>query len=429
MTFNYPMFAVIGWVALAIGSALLERERTRRRAAAGLLCLGLGLAAWRASSTGAASPFSSPDRFGEGFLVVNGGLLLLGLGLVLWAAAANRPGGGLLARIAIILGAIFVMRLCAGLLLAAGLPQVVGSAAALGVTGAGLTALGRTVASSGPARALGRRLCSNPLPAVPPANRSALVTVGLAGAAATAVGPHVAMVFLGLIVVAWSAFLLFRPPGRRPAPVTPVLTLSLVPTYWLLATIAGPEGLSLSAFPLLPISPAAEHLIAPALLLAGWSLAGLWPLHRQVPGALVGLFGALLLIRIAMPLAPEGLEHWRPLAFPLLIAGMWHAGAHARWTLLAVGAGFLGIAGLTPLGVSGAAWLFGSALTLELCSIATLPGGVLRMVQVPAWTSALWGGLLVLEGGLRAEVVYTVFAAMGVALLVAPGRSQTTVAR
>ena len=173
------------------------------------------------------------------------------------------------------------------------------AAVALGLAGAVLLALGRTIAASRPSS---RARLAALLGAAPAglagesAGRGDCAAAILAGAAATALGPHVAVVFLGVIVAAWSAYFLFHPRGGRPAPVTPALTLLLAPAYWLLATIAGPEGLSIAALPLVPLSPAAESLVAPALLLVGWSVAGLWPLHRQVPGALVAPLGALLLV-------------------------------------------------------------------------------------------------------------------------------------
>jgi hypothetical protein len=135
-----------------------------------------------------------------------------------------------------------------------------------------------------------------------------------------------------------------------------------------------------------------------------------------------------VLVRIALPLAFDGLEYWRPLAAPVLIVGIWHAAVLARWPLLAVGAGFLGVAGLTPVGVAGAGWLFGSALVLELTSMASLPVATVRLARMAAWVSAVWGGLLVLEGGLRGEVVYTALGAAGLALLIASRRPQTITA-
>jgi hypothetical protein len=420
MTSNYPVIAALGWLALALGASLLGDGR-ERLAAAGLLTLGLGLAAWRAGSADPAAPLAPPDRLGEGFLVVNGGLLLLGLGLVLWAAASGCSGlrHGV-AMLATALGVIVVARLSARLLMAGGLLRAVSAGVALGAAGAILLALGRTIAASGPARALGSRLFSEPLRPAPPANRRTrgLAAAILAGASATALGPHVATVFLGVIVAVWSAYFLFHPRGSRPAPVTPSLTLLLAPVYWLLSTIAGPEGLSVAALSVVPLSPAAESLVVPVLLLVGWSVAGLWPLHRQVPGALVGPLGALVLVRIALPLAADGLEYWQPLVVPVLVAGIWHAAAVARWPLLATGAGLLGVAGLTPEGLTGAGWLLNSGLVLELCSVLGLPVGVVRLARVAAWIAGAWGGLLVLQGGLRGEVVYTALGAAGLALLV-----------
>jgi hypothetical protein len=242
-----------------------------------------------------------------------------------------------------------------------------------------------------------------------------------ASTAATALGPHVAVVFLGVIMTAWSGFFLFGPGvGTRMGrvPLAPLLSLLLLPGYWLLATVAGPEGLSIAALPLVPLSPAAESLIAPALLLAGWSAAGLWPLHRQLPGAFTGPAGALLLSRIALPLAAGALEHWRPVVVPLVILGMWHAAARARWPLLAVGGALLGIAGVTPSGATGAGWLIGSALILELSRMRSFSEGVARLARVVGWISGAWGGLLVLEGGLHGEVVYTT---LGTVVGFAPG--------
>ncbi len=428
MSSNYQVIAPLGWLALALAAALLAGERERRIGAAGLLSLGLGLAAWRVTSGDSAAPLRSPDQLGAEFLVVNGGLLVLGLGLILWAAFAGASARRLPAMLATALGATLLIRHSAGLLLAGGLLRVGIAAVALGLTGTTIRRLGRAIAAT-PARALGRRLFSEPLR--PAANRLPRGWAAgiLAGAAATALGPHAAVVFLGVILVAWSAYFLFHPRDNRPAPVTGLSTLLLGPAYWLLATVAGPEGLGVASLPLVPLSPAAQSLVAPALLLVGWSLVGLWPMHRQVPGALIGSLGALLLVRIAYPLALDGLEYWRPVAVPVLVAGIWHAAAFARWPLVAAGAGFLGVAGLTPGGAAGAGWLLGAALILELGSMASAPAGVIRLSRLAGWLSAAWGGLLVLEGGLRGEVVYTALGAAGLALIVASKGPQAITAR
>jgi hypothetical protein len=236
-------------------------------------------------------------------------------------------------------------------------------------------------------------------------------------------------VLIGVLVAVWSAYVMFHQPGRRPVPIAPLLASLLVPAYWLIATIAGPEGLGIAELPLVPLSPAAEWLVAAALLLVGWAASGLWPLHAQLPGALTGPVGALLLVRIALPLAPAGLEYWRPLAVPVLLIGVWHAAALTRWPLAAAGAALLGVVSLTPGGALGAGYLLGSGLALELSSVASLREGPRRVVHAAAWISVVWGGLLVLEAGLRTEVVYTAFGALGLAVLAVGARRQAVAVR
>jgi hypothetical protein len=431
MTSGYPWILSVGWLALAFGSGLLDAVRERRLAAGGLACLGLGLAAWRTTSADPGGALASPAQLGAGFLVVNGSLLLLGLALVVWAVGLGGLGRRrAVAILATALGVILIARLSAEPLLAAGLVRAAVSALALGLAGTALLVVGRSVAATGPGSALGQRLFSVPLrPVLPQTRRAWWLGAVLAGStAATALGPHVAVVFSGVMVTAWSGYFLFHIRISRPVPVAPLLSLLLLPAYWLLATVAGPVGLSIAALPLVPLSPAAEALIAPALLLVGWSVAGLWPLHRQVPGAFTGVAGALLLGRIALPLAAGGLEYWRPLMVPLLLLGMWHAAARARWPLLAIGGGLLGIAGLAPAGTRGAGWLIGSALVLELSSMASLPEGVRRVARLAGWVSGAWGGLLVLEGGLRGEVVYTTLGTVVLALLIVSRPRQAMIA-
>jgi hypothetical protein len=418
----HPTIASLGWLSLAFGSALLGEERLRRIAAGGMVSLGLGLAAWRVSSP--ERSLATPDGLGEGFLVVNGGLLVLGLALPAWAALRQGFGrGGLPAAPAIALGVALVGWVCAGFVSAGGV-RIVASAGALGLAGAVLIRGSRALASTSPAEELGSWIFKEPLrPRHGPGGWDRWLAAGVAaGAVAAALGSHLELVFLGTIVAAWCAHLLFHSRGTRPAPLAPALTLLLVPTHWLLRTIAGPVGTGIGALPSVPLSPAAESLVAPALLLVAWGVAGLWPFHRQVPGALLAPVGALLLLRVGQPLVPGGLEQWRPLAVPLLVAGIWHAAARGRWPLLAAGAGLLGILVLSAAGAVGAAWLFGAGLLLEMSALRPpSDGGVTRAIPLLAWVAAAWGGLLVLEGGLRSEVVYSAFGAGGLALIIAGG--------
>jgi hypothetical protein len=236
----------------------------------------------------------------------------------------------------------------------------------------------------------------------------------LVGALAAAVGPHVALVFAGVILGVWSGRLQGRLAGRPTVPVAPLLALLLLPAWWLMATIAGPEGLRVVVLGSLPFSPAAERLLAPLMLAAGWATAGLWPLHRQLPGVLVAPLGALLLARIAVPAVPGGLEDWRPLAMPVVVAGIWHAAVSGRRSSLAVGLAWVGLLAATREGFLGAGLLLAGALVMEL--LAGTAGDLPRPAAVARLLSLLamgWGVLLAGEAGLQAEVVYTMLAVAG----------------
>jgi hypothetical protein len=318
----------------------------------------------------------------------------------------------------VLLGAGLVASRYAEHLLLAGPIRAGGVAVALGLAGAGVVVIGRAVGTTKPARALKQRVFGPPLrPAL--ATDAWIATAAVAVAiGAAAIGPHVAVVFLGVVVAAWSGYLTFHPAAARPAPLVPALAFVLVPAYWLLATIAGPIGLRTGELASVPMSPMAESLIAAVLLLVAWGVAALWPLHRQLPGAIGGSAGALLLVRVGFPLVPAGLDQWRPLVVPVLIFGMWHAAAHGRWPLLAVGGALLGLVAPPGAGIPGAWWLLGTALVVEVAGLRSLGPQVTPALRTISWVSAAWGGLLVVEGSLRGEVAYTALGVAGIAMLI-----------
>lgn len=241
------------------------------------------------------------------------------------------------------------------------------------------------------------------------------------GTGVVAFGPHLAVVFAGAMLTAWSAWVLERGSGLAGRlPLAPALTLLLVPLYWLLDTIAGPESLAIRALPQIPMSPAAERLAAPGLLVVSWALSGLWPFHRQLPGALTAPACGLLLYRVGLEVMPDGLAHWRPAAFPVLVVGIWHAALGGRPELLAVGGGLLGLASLNDDGIAGAAWLLAAGVGLEVLRRTRVDSKAARVIVA---VLAAWGGFEAATGGLRAEVVYTVLAAAGVAVALKSGPS------
>ncbi len=199
-------------------------------------------------------------------------------------------------------------------------------------------------------------------------------------------------------------------------PVLPLVTLTLIPAYWLLHTVAEPLGLGVATLDQVPLSPAAARLLALPFALVTWAWMGLWPLHGAVRPVLLAPVGAALWIRVAAPAVGEGLLHWQPLVVAVAVAGLWHAAADGRLASVLVALGFAALASLRPQAVAAAGLLFGAALTLKL---PRPPGGpslvafdVLRRLGFA--TSAI-GALLAFMAGLRAEVVLTVLAAAGLA--------------
>jgi hypothetical protein len=414
-----------GMACLALAAALLTGERERRLAAAGLLVLGLALAAWRAGSA-PGSGLTPPAVLGRGFLVGNAALLLVGSALICLAvvrapAATLRTAARLLAAAGIILiGPVIVG------FIGPGEPvRALVAATGLGVMGVAVAVGARAIVASRPGRIVARRLAPPPLRAVirPDSGARRALVVLVAAVATTAMAPHVLAVFVAVVLATWAGYLAFHRPGTRPVPVAPVLTLLLVPAYWLLATIAGPLGLRLEALPQIPLSPAAELLVEPALLLAALAAAGLWPLQRQLPGPLTAPAGGLLLARIAQPLGPTGLEYWQPLTAPALLLGLWNAAAYGRWPLLLAGGGVLGIAAGTRDGVLASIGLLATALVLELCSVAPAARRARKLIEAAAWPVATLAGVPTLEAALRGQVVYTALGTVGLALIVAAGRA------
>jgi hypothetical protein len=352
-------------------------------------------------------------------------LLLVGLGLVCGALLRSlrqpsRVWAGLIAALGIVLlGPVLISFLRAGGL------RALASAVGLALVGSALTVGVRAIVSSGPARVIARRLAPAPLTPVflPWRGARPIIPVIVACLIASLAGSHVVAVFGGVVVACWGGWLAFHPPGARPLPAAPTLTLLLLPACWLLATVAGPVGLRIAQVPQIPLSPAAELLLTPALLLAGWATAGLWPLQRQLPGALLAPAGAFLLARVAHPLLADGLEYWRPLAVPLLILGLWNAAAWSRWPLVLAGASVLALAGGSPVAITPWAVLLAAGLALELLGVAQLSPRAATPARGGLWMLVTWSGVGVLEALLRGEVVYTAVGVVVLALIVAAGRA------
>lgn len=385
-----------GFLLLLVGAALVGAPRARVMAGSAAVAVGLALAALRAG------PQSATASLPPGFVAVDVALLVAGLVL---AGAASIPAfrtaraSGQLAGLALLAG-VGVILIAASPLLASAPPAAAG------------TSLVIAVAIGGAAAALGRWVR---LPADPPGStyRPAGALAGVAvGTALAGLGPHVALVFIGVLLAAWSGYGLQRMGNGPRFPISPAIALLLAPAHWLLTTIAGPEGLRTATLSMLPLSPAAERLLAPVLLLVGWSLAGLWPLHRQGKGVLLAAAGMLLLVRVAFPAVPDGLDHWRALAMPVVVLGLWHAALSGRWSAIPVALGWVALLGGGAGAVPIAALLLAIGLVLQFLTGANLPARWTEPVGVAAALALGGGGLLAVEKGLGGEVVYTVLAAL-----------------
>ena len=390
-----------GWLGLVGGVVLVPTIRMRRLAAGGLAALALALGALRVGDRG-----SLPGDFAA----VELALVLLGA-LVLAAAVLPAVRGGWR-------GAVAALLLAAGFLLLMGNLRAVGSVAPLAGT---LAALAVVAGVAGLAWQ-GARLVLRRWPA-PGAGTAPRIGPRWAGCAAAgvvlaAIGPQVLLIFAGVVL---SALAIGSDAlgGRRlsPAWAVVIVVIALGPAAWLLVTIAGDQSLATAELSELPLSPAAEVLLAPLLLLAAWSVAGLWPMPRSTITGIAGLAGLMLIARVAVPALPEGLEHWRPLAYPILSVGLWQAVVSRRWPAALVGwALFALISGSRDAG-SSAWWLGGAALGATIAEYSAR-----REVAWLSCLSALAAGVGALPAavaGLEGEVVYTTLTVAGIAVLLA----------
>jgi hypothetical protein len=398
-----------GWLALVGGVVLVPAIRPRRVAAGGLGALALALGALRVGDGG---PLPGD------FAAVELALVLLGAAVLAAAVLPTVRGGrrGALAAALLTLGFVLLLGNLRPLAHAAPLP---GTAAALGVV-AGMAGLGWAGAGL-----VLRRL---PAPGVGPGPRTGARWTGCAAAGVilTAIGPHVLLVFAGVVLGALAIGGDALDRRRFPAAwAVVIVAIVLGLAAWLLVTIAGDQSLATAALPDLPLSPAAEALLAPLLLLAAWSVAGIWPMPRSAVTGIAGLAGLMLIARVAVPALPEGLDHWRPLAYPILAVGLWQAVVARRWPAALVGGALFALIAGSPGGLAAAWWLGGAALGATIAEY--LAQGELAWLPCLSAIAAGVGALPATTAGLEGEVVYTGVTVAGLALLLAAesGRGAT----
>ncbi|HEU4954128.1 MAG TPA: hypothetical protein VFT28_06115 [Gemmatimonadales bacterium] len=392
-----------GWIALVGSTVLLPDSRGRRLAAAGLGALVLALAALQTGNTSGGLP-------GD-FAAVELALVLIGLTALLGGLVRGTRAGprGMAAASLALVGVALAWRPIGTI---AGAAPLGGSAAAIGVVGA----------AAGLAWAAARWLLAR---RGIPAQRQDLVNLRSAGTAVGGVllagfGPHLFVVGLGVLIASLAVWVGATRPRTVPDALPALVALAtLIPAGWLLLAIAGEQGLALATLSELPLSPAAETLLAPLLLLAGWSPAGLWPSPRTRVAGIAGVAGLLLVARVVGPVLPEGLEHWRPLAFPILAIGLWQGAVAGRWPAVMIGGAMMALASGSAEGLLAAGCLGGAALVTAL--VARVTGRELAWLRCAALLAAGYGVWPAAVAGLRAEVVYTTLTVAGLAVLLAAG--------
>jgi hypothetical protein len=436
-----PLTFQSAFLLIALG-VLLIPGRSRRVGLVGLVPLGLGVAATTVRLGGdlaglalRAAERSAPLRF----LEINTGLILLGLGLVvasvmslLRARQPSEKGRGLHAPTIWI--AVLLVGGGAAPMLAAEVPllsyinrwSALGAAVGIAVGAIVLFVLGRLLRLSRGVAWLDTRFLERNPPALIPAGSTTFdltwVTGFFASAIIMGITPSVRAFALATVVAGTVGHVLMRRlGGGSPIPVTALASLFILPVHQAISTIVGDTAPIIAQLANGPVSLAAEYRIVLGLAVTAWGMAGLWPFHG-LAFPLVAPLSGILLIRLGAHALPAGLEHWAPAFMPLALLSLWHVVASnlddsarpRRLIEMAVALAFLG-AFSGEQGVPGAYWLLGSAALVPWLYFVLQRGMSKSAVGGLLWFPLVWGALLVITGGLAAQVTYTVLAAGGIA--------------
>jgi hypothetical protein len=396
--------SAVALAAAGAASATIPARRHRSAALLGLLAGAFGLA----SAAVAARASTPPSALEPTSLAIDAGCVTAGVLLVLWAAVRSWMAlpPRVIGPVALAASAVVLGWLARGLILAAGWTALL---AALPIA---CLVIGLAAAGSLPGRS-GHSHDDRAVRNVRPATRARAVAIGLGTVLAIA-GPNVWLIVAGALLAA--------------AAVSPLLVavaaVGLIPSLWFMWTVAGPVGLRTATLASIPLSPAAEAMIAPALALGAVGFFGLWPLRRWGSPLLLPV-GAALLLRLGAA-APDGLQSWETVLVPLGVIGLGHALLAAEPDETIGAATWL--AAVTG-GVWAAALLAAAGAIRELIGVA---GGMpvvarrvaaMRCVSAAAWGLVAAGAALALRSLLGAEVVYGVITTLLAAALI--GRLQT----
>jgi hypothetical protein len=260
-------------------------------------------------------------------------------------------------------------------------------------------------------------------PRTPPSHGgSATAWLGLAalGMVLCIASPHGLLMLAGAIVSAIAGHVGFRrlgAVGRLPLLPLVVVPLLLVMGYYL-RLIAGPVGLGVGAFPEVPLSPAAQVMLAPWLITAAGLFAGPIALRRWLPGSALALVGVALLLRMGHPLFGDALPGWETLFVPIGVFMLWLAALAGAWNPAAGIAAWTVALVVAPATSAGAWCLAVAALALVLRRRAAGRHGVALALALLAAACGAAGAAAALAALLQHQVVYAGAAAIAALLLV-----------
>lgn len=416
---------VPGLVLLAAAAALAG-GRSARLLGAGILALAFGTASARVALQ------LAPDAVLTGDLLlpltsssraVDGGLVAAGL----LAAASALPGA--LRHVSTIRQWALALLLLAGLVMSADASTelmrsgswpltfvVVIAAGALGVLALRLHERPRW-------REFSSRFCRafwSPRQPHPEGRAAPWLGAAAFGAALCVAAPHALLILAGAVLVAVAGQVGLRRLGAAGrVPLLPVLVLPLLALVgYYLSVIAGPVGLATRSFPDVPLSPAAQVMLAPALIVAAGAFAGPIALRRWLPGSAFALVGVALLLRLGHPLLGDALSGWESLFVPIGVLMLWLAALAGAPSLGAGIASWTVALVVAPAAPEGAWLLATAALALVLRRRAGSDNRIATGLALVATACSAAGAAAGLAALLQHQVVYAALSALAGLVLV-----------
>lgn len=254
------------------------------------------------------------------------------------------------------------------------------------------------------------------------------LVVHLAGAGLAGLATHLHL-FLAAVVVSAASGWRWSRPGRWPVLIGPVLLL-LCACWYLLARVAGPMPLTLSLLREAPYSAAFELGMAAALLLCAGVLLGLTPFHLMGRGPLTPILAGLLLVRVVAVALPGGLEHWQPVAYPVVLFTAAIAVATREVPLGLLALASVGLCSGDPTAGWSGLVLLALAEALRgldwLAAHGRRPNTVGQGLVAAVGLAGAVALVPVLAGGLAAEALYTTAIAGAVVLACVVGGGATS---